>query len=392
MNGVNSFKFKESNLKQKQALKELQSQHETEIEKLKLNHQKYKNQINLKHAISTNELHRMNEIKLAQQTLKNQETLDKLQESLDKVKERTVKQKNDLQGELEKQKEELKAGHEILVKNKKQQNQLIMQDLDHQASVELARIQRDINTKKNELINNSQEEKSTLESSQKREIDLSKNQFEQKRLKESDKFHHALLTQRKRNQDQLTSEKRKQQQVLNNSQKNFQYQFSRLKTDHASKKQKLQVQHEKDYKKNFEQNEETLQKLLGKKEAIVDRFKQMLKTKAEKVVEKNDDPFYQFTDLNPNYELNQDKNGYIVTIPIPEHEAKNINLSAHRRQIKITMDRNFDYTENGYNGEKDTVKRVESYTSKIPVEYIMDSKKIERSYEDGLLKFKIAFA
>ena len=56
------------------------------------------------------------------------------------------------------------------------------------------------------------------------------------------------------------------------------------------------------------------------------------------------------------------------------------------------MDRDFSHTNKDNDGGLDQVKRFESYTSKIPVEKILDSKNIERTYKDGILSFEIKFA
>ena len=53
---------------------------------------------------------------------------------------------------------------------------------------------------------------------------------------------------------------------------------------------------------------------------------------------------------------------------------------------------NFDYVHQDDQGSKDKLSRVESYTSKIPVEYMVDAKTINKSYDDGILTFKIGFA
>lgn len=392
MRGVNSFKFKEMNMNHRQKLRELQNQHETEIENLKLTHQKFKNQIQLKNTLEANDLHNTHNVKLAKQSMKNQAVLDNLQKSLDETKTRTKDQKLKLEQELSHQMDVLKANHETLLKSKKNQNQYIMQELDQQANIELGRLQRKVNEKKTEFVNSSTEDMSTLKESHAKKIAVNKDDYEKRRLAQSDKFQNALIKQRKAQTDQIVSEHRKNHKKLVNTQKNFQDQFQSLRQDHALKKSKLQKSHETDFQKTYKKNEYVLQNLIGKKEALINRLRQMLKAETKIEIEKNKDSFYHFRDLNPQYEINDDKNGYIITMDIPEHEASKVNLTGHNRELKITMDRNFSHKHSDIDGSNDIVKRVESYTSKIPVEYIVDAKTIDRTYADGVLKFTIDFA
>ena len=85
-----------------------------------------------------------------------------------------------------------------------------------------------------------------------------------------------------------------------------------------------------------------------------------------------------------------DKN-YVVEIPVKEHEAKNIDFRAENRELRISMERRFESTLSE-DGSDDKVSKTESYISKIPVDNIIDPKTIEKSYTDGILKFKINFA
>jgi len=192
--------------------------------------------------------------------------------------------------------------------------------------------------------------------------------------------------------EQLVGEKRKNDKAITNTQKAFQKEFNTIRADHISKKSKMTKAHEKDYQETYAKNEYVLKNLFRKKEVMLEKLRQMLKTEAKKEVIKNKDNFYHFTDLDPKYELNEQKNGYVISMKVPEHEVKNVSLSGHRRQLKITMDRDFKYTQTDTRGAKDSINRVESYTSKIPVEYMVDAKTIQKSYTDGVLTFKIGFA
>jgi HSP20 family molecular chaperone IbpA len=106
----------------------------------------------------------------------------------------------------------------------------------------------------------------------------------------------------------------------------------------------------------------------------------------------NEDSFYHYTGLNPVVKVNEENTGYDITIPAPEYEAKNIQLVGFDRQLKLTMDRDFDYKNTSEDGSTTNLKKNETLTSKIPIDYIVDPKSVTRSYQDGNLLFKINFA
>jgi HSP20 family molecular chaperone IbpA len=60
--------------------------------------------------------------------------------------------------------------------------------------------------------------------------------------------------------------------------------------------------------------------------------------------------------------------------------------------LRLSLDRNYDFTTQNDTGTKQTVKKAETYTTKIPVEYIVDPKTIEKTYADGILTYNIKFA
>lgn len=392
MININSYQSREATLQHKQQLKELQNQHEAEIEKIKLNHQKFKNQLKVRNTLEANTLHSEHDIALAKKTMKDQETLDRMQSSLEDVKTRTESEKEQIRINFQKEKENLKANQDAVLKNQKLNHQYILQDIDHEANIELARMQRRINTNKDDTKVQSQEETSSLRQSHLSKITTDRSIYKNQQLAQDDKFQQSLLRQRVNQHQQLTNEKIKNDTMFNNAQKAYQDQFGKLRNDHMSKKKILNKEHENNYKKVFQENEYVLKNLYRKKEAMVESLRQMLKTEGKKEMIKNEDEFYHFTDLNPTYKINEEQNGYIVSIKIPEHEAKNISISADQRQLKLTMDRRFEYTKKDDDGSNDSVSKVESYTSKIPVENLVNGKKIEKSYEDGILRFKIAFA
>lgn len=392
MNINNQFDKRAQAIKHKQEMKNLVNQQSAEIEKIQLNHGKLKNQIKVDNTLEVNSIHNNNQIEKAKQAALNEKAFEKMQNSLDQVKQRTTSEKEriikDHKNELEKQ----KMSFESLASSKKTKNEQLMQDMDHQASIHINKLQRQINAKESEVKQSSNENLAQLRSSASKKEEINKDIYSKKQLAQSEKFHNALNKQRKLNTTQIVREERQHQGKIHTRNKIYNSEVEHMNKDFNIKKKQLKDRHEKTYTENFQKNESQLQNLLTKKEKIVNHLRQLLKTEAKKEMALDNDPFYQYTDLKPDLKINDDKNGYIITIKVPPHEAKNISLTGSERQLKISMDRKFDFTNKSDAGKTSTVKKVETYISKIPTEYIVDSKSVERSYADGVLTYKIGFA
>lgn len=111
-------------------------------------------------------------------------------------------------------------------------------------------------------------------------------------------------------------------------------------------------------------------------------------TQKEFIANRSQDPFYQTQNLEGQIE--DTPNHYIVKVPLPEHEAENIQVGGNKREIKLTFNRRFQ-------GQNDIPEEGQSYVSKnyqsiiktMTVPDIIDPNSVTRKYEDGVVKFII---
>ena len=141
--------------------------------------------------------------------------------------------------------------------------------------------------------------------------------------------------------------------------------------------------------KNLENNHKSILKRI--KEKFDSEIKNVVKKYSElknQTLSKSEDPFYNVTELSPRI-LELD-NMYQVQIDVPEHEQELINLTAQKRDIHISLTRNYRDQTKTEDGELNKTRRSEVLTKQLDVPDIMDSKKITRVYKDGTLSFNIA--
>ena len=380
------------NLRHKKELQNLKRQHEREIDNINTTHAMKKNQIRTAQTLEKNSLHNEHQIELAKQIGKNEKVYDQLKQSLDEVKTRTKSEKEKIEKQYEGQLAQMKTNFESLAHEKKEKSNFRLQDIDHEANIEIGKIQRKVNQAKKEESAKGQEQLAHLKSGHEKKYQERKSLFTKKQMAQEDKFQNALIKQAKMNNDQLVREERQHQRKVQVRNKVFNQQINKLTSDHTKRQIGLQKYHEKTYQNNYKKNESQLQSLLGKKEKLVSRVRNLLKTEAKKEMELNKDPFYHAQNLEKELSFNPKKNEYTLKVKIPKHEASKIQLVGFERQLKITLDRNFENLKTDESGTTHKINKAETIVEKIPVDYILDPKSITSKYQDNQIIYTIGLA
>lgn len=133
--------------------------------------------------------------------------------------------------------------------------------------------------------------------------------------------------------------------------------------------------------------------------AILDRVKERFNNQVNGIVKdqmqykksissKGGDEFYKVSSLNPR--ITEDVKGYNLSIDVPVHEKENIRLTAHKRDITISLTRKFKDEVKEENGSVNKSRRSEVFTKDLQTENILNSKSITQKYNEGVLTFRIA--
>ena len=144
--------------------------------------------------------------------------------------------------------------------------------------------------------------------------------------------------------------------------------------------------HEKKFQENLKSNQATLQNLQSKFDIELSKIKNSLTKKAELTEKTSSDPFFEYVDLKP--ELSQNDKEVIVKINIPDYAKDELRMTINNRELIFTFDRRFQDSRKDESGES-RVSRVETAVSKIKSPVNIDNKKIEKTYENGVMTFKI---
>lgn len=373
----------------KQQLNTLRKTNDIEVAKVQLAHQKRVNDIKNQNEIELINIKSQFENKRAQEIKRNEEVLEKLKKNVEETKKVTSREIQNLQDTYQKRKDGIQQDFEDTYTNLKATNSLKLQDLNEEAKVDIQKLNRKVAFEKNEIESSARSEQRIAQNSYKTQIQSDKNNYFKEVVSQQDKFQEALLNQKKNNKKQLVTEERKHQKIIDNSQKQHLTMMEKLRNDSINKRD-LKLSHfEKEYNNLNDKNEKLLQKLIGKKEKIIHHLQKDLLYEYKLGLEKYNDPFYDFGKLDPII-TTKDKS-YEIAIPVPVEDSSHVSLKGEDRTLTLTFERRNDFSKDEDNGSLNTVKKFESYVSKIPVENIVNPSTLKKSFKDGMVVFNIDF-
>ena len=238
------------------------------------------------------------------------------------------------------------------------------------------------------LSSQNNEEKSLQKASHKNETELKRQTFQKEHASLENANARALFKMRVEHERTKADEERKNAKEINQHRTIASSVIAKVDADSALKKKSKQEHFEADYQTLRDDHENLINTLMTNKEKIIKEFTDELTNKFTLGAAKHEDSFYKFGTLDVQILETENKDGYDIFIPVKEHEAKNIKLVAKKRQLRLTMEREYSNTLNEDYGS-DKMSKVETYTAKRSVADIIDPASLTKDYKNGKLHFRI---
>lgn len=381
----------QNSIQHQKALKNLISEQQNEIEKLKINHSKNKNLIKNESDKDIVSLQLNNQEKKLNQIKKHEEILNSLKDNLEKVKESTNKQLDQTKTSHESKLNNENLLFEQDLRNLKAKNALLTQEAEQIANSSLKRIKTNLEMDKANTKRDALEDISLQKSAASSHKRITQDEFSRLQTKDMDKFNKALYKQKSDNKSIIQKNKNSLDTNLKSQKDAFIGEVEVLKKKSNQKIVSEQKSFETNYNKNVAKNEDELQKMFSRKEVLLNELEGKLKERSELVLDRQDDVFYSMGKIDFTVNTLSNNEGYEVKIPVNEEEAKNIDFKAEKRELRLSLQRSHKFKLDE-NGRQDSINKLETYMSKVAVDEIVDPKKITKSYEDGVLTFKIGLS
>jgi hypothetical protein len=267
-----------------------------------------------------------------------------------------------------------------------------LQDLEHEAKINLQKLERNMRADEQETLRNNHENSKIQKDRHLTKMNMTKEDFKHKKLNADQKFTTNLRLQTKSHKDQLTSQERLHHSNMLKRERHFKKTNEVIEKNGRTNNEQMRKRYEQNFENNFTKNESRLKALAHHKERIINDLKGMFKKEVSLSLEKDKDPFYQNTTLEPRLSETNDKDGYIVKVTVPKHDAQKVKLTGSGKLLKLSMDRDYSFTKKSEDGSSNKISKTETRIQKIPVEKLINEKSIERTYNDGELTFKIGLS
>ncbi len=147
---------------------------------------------------------------------------------------------------------------------------------------------------------------------------------------------------------------------------------------------------EKKYLNHLNKNNTDLKGLNDLNQKVVATLKTELAKQVKNAVVKSDDPFYQFTELQP--QMTQFEDRVEVKVRVPEYSKQDLLLTLNKKDININFNRRYTDTNNALDGSVNKINKVETFSTRLSANNFLDPKSVKNSYENGVMTYIIKHA
>jgi HSP20 family molecular chaperone IbpA len=371
------------NLRQAETLKR---KHAREVANLQEAHQNYKAELKKSNEDEIIDLQDQHLHQIAKESDKKEKVLSKMHSHLEDTRRMTDKELKNLVNHNEsfkaRERERLSSDRDKAIAD----HELYLEEIKDRYSDQIKKTNADGQTEVLKLTQNKAQEVSDKESFYQEKLGKQTNDFNN-RFKTDENLYQKF----KDDQDRQFKNQR-----LNTNQRQ-QTEIAKLTTTHSKtiedrdenfrkglKNQDLMF--EQKYAANLKTSNEHLKNLNEKQQQLINKMKNELHEKLQTSESRSEDPFYRFTELKPMMVQFPDR--VEITVNIPEYAKENVQLSFNNKEAIINFNRRYDDSKKD-GDHLSKLHKVESFTTRLKTDHVLDPKSVKSSYENGEMKYVI---
>jgi|GEM_PF-4767504 len=318
---------------------------------------------------------------------RTEEALQKLKKNLSQTQEYTDK-------ELTKLKRSASAEKIKTLENLSEDKQRFYQEHDNQIveindtfNLRQADLNRLHDLKSREQKYGHEREEINLNRKNQQKIKDIDSQFHKKFRRNEEAFNQTLTKQKSDLDKGLMKKNVEHHQQINKLSKEYDYTQEKNRNQHEHIIKDLNSSFEKRYALNQTKNEEEFLKANQRKEVEVNKLKEAVQKEALKIDKKENDPFFSFTKLSPNVE---DLGTSVqIKVQVPEYAKNEMLLTINHKTAILTLNRRYSDETKDERSNVNKINRIESFVSKVETGAILNPKKIDSHYSNGLMTYTI---
>ncbi len=306
---------------------------------------------------------------------------------------------SDIQNKLNQEKQSLKSSQRDSIKG-----------LDNDFSLKIEKKYEDTNNYAKDIDNKNKNYLNSLNQQSNNDIRIAERENDHKIQIKSQEFEREIKNaeknyERELRRSMLEMEKENSSEISNNK-ATVHALHQKQELDRVKQQQiheKLVAQNKMFYDKLIKQNSKSfaqkIQTLQDDQQLLMSRIYKRFNTDIQEMlqahskiknnmVSREDDSFYQVTEIHPK--VQERENDYLISLEIPEYEKEFVNFNANLRKLTISLARRSNGSLEKENGDKLNSKKSEIIEKQFNVDQIIDPTKVTQNYSDGILTFKIA--
>lgn len=374
------------NSRQLETLKRRQAR---EISHMEEAHQNYKAEMKKTHQDEVVDLQHQNLRQVDEAAAKKEKVLTQMKNHLEDTRRMTDKELRDLKEHSEKVRAEEHNKLSVERDRIQSEHELYLDDLNYRYSTQMKKVNGEGQDQIEELTQMRSEEYANKEAYLQKRLNDQNQEFTTQFQGDAHKY--------KKIKDDQDRQFKKQRLDTNQRQ---QVEIAKLTDSHVNavevrdnefrkglKEQDLMF--EQKYAHSMKVQNEDFKRLSDRHEKVISKMKSELHEQLKTAVTRSDDPFYQFTELRPT--LTQYPDRVEIKVPVPEHSKKDIQLTINNKEAIVNFNRRYDDARKD-NGVVNKLHKVESFTSRLMTEHILNPKSVKSSYADGVMTYVISKA
>jgi HSP20 family molecular chaperone IbpA len=357
-----------------------------EKKQLNRNHEAEMNKLKNSMRAETEQLRSEHRLQVIAEKDRQADTLTRLREDLDRTQKNLTEQKEflidksqrDLSKHLENQNTKFETSEKHF--NEKVDHQKLRQnDVLHKADI-------NFNEEQSSKLLAQKDALATLDDKTKQDLQERAKQVQARSMHENKVGEELVRNLKLEKHKQFQDEDQKWKQKMQSQNVTNQLEFQRQDKQWKASIQNENKNHQDLYAKTLEQHKAEF----SEREKLFFRENEKIKSEASKqlthVMNKTADPFYQNNNIKP--EIVDLGDSYKLTINVADHEKDQYLLSGHDRTLTLSFSRNFQHDIKQPDNVSKT-RRVESYSHSFFVSEIVKPNSVSKNYEDGKLIFNI---
>lgn len=103
--------------------------------------------------------------------------------------------------------------------------------------------------------------------------------------------------------------------------------------------------------------------------------------------DRSSDVFFNFTEMPAT--LEERPEAYVLKVQMPEYAKEEVQVTVNQKELVVTSNRRFQDERKDASGVQRKVNKVESLVSRIPVDSVLNAKKVTKEWIDGHVVFTV---